>query len=236
MPRPELWIIAGPNGAGKTTFVEIARSEAGLPEHAFINPDAITLSYLREMGIESWKDAPADLLKTTFIRAANDAERLLQERVESGGIALIETVLSTRKYCALVESVRELGGVFNLIYVALSSAELSGERVAIRKSRGGHDVPADKLLPRWRASLENLPWFAVRSDNLFFYDNSSSSRDEPHVLLVSGAEQVLTLHGLPSPAMRGIIAEFIRGFVAQDTGRRWRLDIDEPFIPATDER
>lgn len=232
MPKPELWIIAGPNGAGKTTFVEIVRSEAGLPENAFINPDAITLSYLREMGIESWKDAPPDVLKAAFIRAANDAERLLHERVESGGIALIETVLSTRKYRVLVERVRELGGVFNLIYVALSSAELSGERVAIRKSRGGHDVPADKLLPRWRASLENLPWFVVRSDNLFFYDNSSPRRDEPHVLLVSGTEHVLTLHGLPSPAMRGIIAELIRGFVAQDVGRRWRLDIDEPFIPA----
>lgn len=230
MAKPELWIIAGPNGAGKTTFVESARIEAGLPEDSYVNPDAITLSYLREMGIQSWGEAPPDILKSTFIRAANDAERMLNERIEAGQVVLIETVLSTRKYCALVERVRELGGVFNFIYVALNTPGLSRERVALRRSRGGHDVPSDKLVPRWRASLANLPWFAVRAGNFFLYDNSSSSKDEPQVLVLSGTEQVLTLHGLPSPAMRGIIAEFIRDFAAQDSERRWRMDIDEPFI------
>lgn len=230
MAKPELWIIAGPNGAGKTTFVQSARIEARLPEDCYINPDAITLQYLRQLGIESWHAAPADVLKATFIRAANDAEQVLRERIESRGVALIETVLSTRKYCPLVERVMELGGTFNLIYVALDSPALSQERVAIRTRRGGHDVPSEKLAPRWKASLENLPWFAVRAEHFLFYDNSSSSKAEERMLIVSGADDVLTLHGLPPPAMRRIIAAFIPNFVALDTKRRWRLDIDDQFI------
>ncbi len=48
MSKPELWIIAGPNGAGKTTLVSKSRHQFGLPEDAYINPDAITLECLED--------------------------------------------------------------------------------------------------------------------------------------------------------------------------------------------
>lgn len=144
MAAPTLWIIAGPNGAGKTTLVSKSMESFGLTADAFINPDAITLAYLKEQGIENWGQAPAEILKATFIRAANDTQKMLEERIESGGTAVIESVLSTPKYCELVERVLALGGELKLIYVALRSSTLSKQRVAIRVAKGGHGVPAEK--------------------------------------------------------------------------------------------
>lgn len=229
MPRPQLWIIAGPNGAGKTSLVSESKDSLGLPEDAFINPDAITLSYLQEQGIESWKEAPPEVLKETFIRAANDAERLLEARMETGGIAVVESVLSTTKYCKLVERVRELGGELKLIYVALKSAELSKARVGLRVLKGGHDVPADKLDARWKKSLELLPWFAFRADEFWIIDNSEQRKVTGGHLLVSGSHQVLHLHGIPEGDLRAAMSEFLTKFTELNSAGTWSLDLGDRY-------
>lgn len=233
MSKPELWIIAGPNGAGKTTLVLKARHQFALPEQAFINPDAITLMYLKEQGIGTWADAPSDTLEATFIRAANDAERLLHERIESGGTAVIESVLSTQKYCRLVERVLELGGTFSLIYVALQSPEVSRQRVTIRKAKGGHGVPEDKLEARWKRSLELLPWFAVKATEFWLIDNTAPEEITGGHLLVSGAKRVLHVHGIPNLEMRPLVSAFLTGFTSQPEAAGWRFDLEDRFELAT---
>ena len=229
MSVPELWIIAGPNGAGKTTTVQDGGLAASLAAATFINPDAITLEYLKQQGFDGWDSAPATVLQSTFIQAAEDAERMLAELIEAGGCVAVESVLSTRKYCALVERVLELGGDFHLVYVALSSPALSAERVSNRRDHGGHDVPVEKLAPRWRASLDLLPWFALRATSFYLLDNSDSRQDQPARLLISGFSGVVCLHGVPTPAMRPVVADFINAFSSLNTSGRWRLDIAEAY-------
>ena len=229
MSKPDLWMIAGPNGAGKTTFVQKMGGRLGLPQEAFINPDAITLQYLKAKGINTWGEAPPAVLKKTFIKAANDAQSTLEQRVDDGGLAVIETVLSTNKYCQLVDRVIELDGSFHLVYVALDSPERSKERVALRVTRGGHGVPEDKLVSRWNKSLEFLPWFAVRATDFWVFDNSSSEEHRGETLLVSGTERVLHLHGVPPPPMRVIVGDFITRFAQHDADHRWHLDLGEDF-------
>lgn len=230
MTGPDLWIIAGPNGAGKTTFVQQTLSDFGLSADAYINPDAVTLEYLKEQGIERWEDAPAQLLKETFIRAANDVEVLLLKRMEAGGTALIESVLSTDKYCKLVQRVRELGGTFRLVYVALSSSALSKERVRLRVFKGGHGVPEDKLDSRWQKSLELLPWFAWHASDFWLIDNSEALRFSSGMLMITGASQFVRLHGIPSVAMRPLVADFLSRFIALNGDGTWRLDLDERYV------
>lgn len=230
MTRPQLWIIAGPNGAGKTTFVQQTLSDFGLPAEAYINPDAITLEYLKEQGIHRWQDAPALLLKETFIRAANDAEALLCQRMEEGGTALIESVLSTEKYRKLVDRVHELGGTFKLIYVALNSPALSKDRVRLRVSRGGHGVPEDKLDSRWLKSLELLPWFAYQASEFWLLDNSDLNRSIEGMMLVTGDNQTVRLHGIPPLEIRPLISEFLSQFNRLNLEGRWRLDLQDGYI------
>jgi predicted ABC-type ATPase len=230
MPAPELWIIAGPNGAGKTTAVQRGGLSDSLAAAEFINPDALTLEYLKAMGY-GWEDAPPDVLKTTFIRAAEDSSARLERIIESGGSAAVKSVLSTKKYCGLVERVRALGGDFNLVYVALNSPVLSAMRVSNRTVHGGHDVPQDKLEPRWRASLKLLPWFAFHATSFYIIDNSDSRPGEPGILLISGFENEVCIHGVPSASMRHIVADFINAFSQLNHGGHWRLDIDTAYHP-----
>jgi len=229
MASPDLWIIAGPNGAGKTTLVSRGRESFGIPAHGYINPDAITLEYLKEHNIQSWREAPPALLKETFIRAAKDAQILLEKRIESGEIAIIETVLSTEKYQPLVKRVHKLGGRFRLIYVALDSPDKSRERVRIRVGKGGHDVPDDKLVSRWTKSLELLPWFAWHADEFWIIDNSPPEKVSQGHLLVSGSDRCLHVHGLPAGNIRPVVAEFLARFCDLNTNGEWRLDFGDTF-------
>lgn len=229
MKKPDLWIIAGPNGAGKTTNVQSPLFASLLKGCEFINPDALTLHYLKKQGISSWKEAPAKLLKDTFVRAAEESHQKLLGLIRRGRRAAVETVLSTDKYREAVNLVREMGGRFYLLFVALSSPGLSAVRVAHRYRTGGHDVPADKLEPRWKASLENLPWFAYHATAFHVIDNSDSKPGEPGVLLLSGAKNRVCIHGVPSTAMRSIVGRFMDAFSKLNAQGDWKLDIDDPY-------
>ena len=54
-------------------------------------------------------------------------------------------MLSSQKYCPVVESVLQNAGFVGLLYVALSSPEIAKQRVAERVRRGGHGVPEDRI-------------------------------------------------------------------------------------------
>jgi predicted ABC-type ATPase len=62
-----------------------------------------------------------------------------------------------------------------LIYVLLRSVELNIERVKLRVAKGGHDVPAGKIVERRSRSLAQLPWFLDQADQAWLFDNSDAS-------------------------------------------------------------
>lgn len=64
-----------------------------------------------------------------------------------------------------------------MIYVVLRSADIQIDRVAIRVSDGGHDVPQDKIVSRRLRSFEQLAWFLKHVDSCFIYDNSDGVPD-----------------------------------------------------------
>ena len=139
MAAAQLWLFAGPNGAGKTTFTK----RPAFSEHIghFLNADELTRQQLLENGFASYSAAPPKILQLSNVRAAemvfSEVCRLLAE----GESVAVETVLSTNKYCPVIEKLQRDGGVFNLIYVGLRSWKLSRERVAIRVAKNGHPVP-----------------------------------------------------------------------------------------------
>src|SRR5262249_26621252 len=116
--RPIVVAIAGPNGAGKTTFFHSHLAAAGLP---FINADVLA----RELRLPPYAAAQAaDAMRREFLR-----------RRES---FVFETVFSDPvgdKITFLEEAVRA-GYIVVLCYIALASAEQSGQRVAMRVSQG----------------------------------------------------------------------------------------------------
>ena len=186
MSLPELWIVAGPNGAGKTTCVQKEPISQLLPNVTFFNPDDRTLAKLRSHGFQGFHDAPAEVQERSFIESADEVFAELTEAI-AGDVAVgVETVLSTRKYCPLVDAVRVKQGFVGLIYVALTSPMIAKERVAARVQRGGHGIPDEKIDQRWKRSLGHLPWFASQATAFWVIDNSSSDPTTPPVLLATG--------------------------------------------------
>jgi predicted ABC-type ATPase len=173
MGTPVFWIVAGPNGAGKTSLVQTPLFVDLLSSVKFINPDAMCLRLLQERGYPTWNDCPMEILRPLFIQAAEEAYSLLESGIRSNELVGVESVMSTDKYRPLIEQVKQRDGFFGMIYIGLSSPSLSAQRVKVRVSQGGHDVPADKLAERWHRSLEKLPTFLSLASQFWVFDNSS---------------------------------------------------------------
>lgn len=152
--RPMIVAIAGPNGAGKTTFFYSHIAPAGLP---FINADTLSM----ELAIGPYEAA----------RLANSVRRAMVARRES---FVFETVFSdpVGDKIAFLEDAARDGYVIVLCYIGLSNLNQSVERVAMRVSKGGHDVPNEKLRSRFSRTLENLRRAIVRLPEVMVYDNS----------------------------------------------------------------
>jgi predicted ABC-type ATPase len=148
MPAPRFWLIAGPNGAGKSTFVRGEPLHDLLASVRFLNADDRTLQLLQQRGYGGFLNAPQEVLVEAFIQASESVFGELVARLEKGEAVCVETVLSTDKYCPVVNQVAAAGGYFAFVYVALRKPELSVERVANRVRAGGHDVPTDKIRAR----------------------------------------------------------------------------------------
>jgi predicted ABC-type ATPase len=152
--HPELLLVAGINGAGKSTFAS-ARGNC-------LDPDKLA------RGIARWVLVPvlANWIAVEYI------ERRVARAIRRGESIAVETVLSSNKYMKHVRRARERGFRIAIVYVALSSVELSIERVATRVRAGGHNVPEAKIRDRWTRSLDNLAAFAPLVDRLEVVDNS----------------------------------------------------------------
>ena len=140
---PTCWIIAGPNGAGKTTFaLEYLPKVAGCTH--FINADLIAagLSPL----------AP----ERELVAASRILLHEIEECITKSEDFAFETTLAGRAYLRLIQRLQKLGWQVELIYLALSSVEMSKLRVAERVAHGGHSIPAKDIERRFARSLQNL--------------------------------------------------------------------------------
>ncbi len=74
-----------------------------------------------------------------------------------------------------LEEAARSGHIVVLCYIGLANADLSSQRVAMRVSQGGHDVPDDKLITRFPRTLDNLRLAIQRLPHVLIYDNSDLS-------------------------------------------------------------
>ena len=143
LPNKRIIIFAGPNGAGKTTLaMELLPNEANVS--TFINADLIA--------------AGLDPLQPE--RAAFRAGRMMLEMIDAcvvrGESFAFETTLSGRGYARMIPRWQEQGYWVTLVFLRVSSPDLTIERVRQRVIEGGHDLPEDVIRRRFQAGLENF--------------------------------------------------------------------------------
>lgn len=176
---PLIVALGGPNGAGKTTFYRSHLRQAGL---RFVNAD--------ELAAETGSDPP---------RAAELARVVRFELVRARQSFVFETVFSDpvkEKLGFLLDAVSQ-GYHVLLCFIGISSPELCEERVAMRVSQGGHDVPADKLVGRYPRVLRNLDFACRTLPAVNIYDNDDLRR--PFRLVAEFRSGKVTLWRGPVP-------------------------------------
>lgn len=151
--RPLLVVLAGPNGAGKSTFFHAHLADAGM---RFVNADILA----RELQLEVRQAATAaDAIRAEFIR---QRESFITETVFSDPVGAKLAVLT---------AAQDQGYTVVLIFIGISGPERSDERVAMRVSQGGHDVPSDRLIARFPRVLANLRAAVPVLSAVLAYDN-----------------------------------------------------------------
>lgn len=177
--RPVMVAIAGPNGAGKTTFY-----------HAHVAPAALRLVNADRLASE------LDIDPYAAARVADSLRRALVGQRESFAF---ETVFSDPvgdKLSFLQETAANNFTVV-LCFIGLSTAKLSEERVAMRVSQGGHDVPADKLKSRFPRTMANLKSAIATLPHVIVYDNSDLARPFQQIAVFENAVATKLAKPLP---------------------------------------
>lgn len=151
--RPVIVALAGPNGAGKSTFYRAHLQEAGL---RFVNADVLS----RELRIGPYE-------------AAKVADSLRRELVKQRESFVFETVFSdpAGDKLAFLKDAAAAGYTVILCFIGISGPATSEQRVAMRVSQGGHDVPTDKLQTRFPRILANLRSALRELPHVWVFDN-----------------------------------------------------------------
>lgn len=211
---PQLLIIAGPNGAGKSTFSkdmsrpgafifdtdkEIAKIEARFPGLPFESISYTVDQYFLDKVDDALNSRTDFTLETNF----RDAGFIMDT----------------------VSRFKGKGYSVDLIYMGLSSIELSMERVAARVQAGGHDVDAASIRYNYEEGLKNLAYFAGRFYNVEFIDASGGSYRLKSLLSVQNRELVFVTENRPmwaEQALFGIEEHFGPRFPDRDEDTGYR--------------
>ena len=153
--RPLLIGLAGPNGAGKSSFYESYLADM---EFRFVNADVLALTAALD---------PYD--------AAKLADQLRRQLLAQEESFIFETVFSdpVGEKLEFLKTAEKRGYAVLLVFIGIDGPSKSDERVTMRVSQGGHDVPSDKLIERFPRVMHNLKRALVELRNVQVYDNSS---------------------------------------------------------------
>lgn len=168
---PTLTVVAGPNGAGKSSVTTEGRL---IKTPNLIDPDAIARAL-----------NPSDPAQAA-LSAGRRALRLEREFVAKGESFTFETTLAGNGPLSTVRAAKLTGFEIVVVFIALDSVEVHVERVRLRKSRGGHDVPEEDIRRRYQRSLANAPE-ALRIADRGIVLNNTEGEAIPLLVIKDGA-------------------------------------------------
>lgn len=159
--RPTVTVFAGPNGSGKSTLKR-KLEEQGVEFPNYLNADDYAVGIAldnpdRSRAAQIWVREQRDL----FLSIAESYT--------------FETVMSHVSHIDHLKAAKAGGYLVQLIFIGLEKPELNTLRVWERVSGGGHDVPEDRIIARYRRTMALLPDALAVADTARVFDNSDSA-------------------------------------------------------------
>ncbi len=177
--RPIVVAIAGPNGAGKSTFFEAHLKASGL---RFLNADVLA----RELAVDAYA-------------AARMITALRTELVRQRESFIFETVFSdpVGDKLGFLRQTAQAGYAVVLCFIGMADANACEQRVAMRVSQGGHDVPAQKVIERFPRTLANLAAAIRQLPCVLVFDHDDLRTPFRHVAAYANGRAVRLSRPIP---------------------------------------
>ena len=154
-------VIAGPNGAGKTTVTERLRVDHWSEGVEYLNPDEIARDRFGD-----W-NAPDAVL-----RAAQWTQQRREELLAAQKGIAFETVFSAPDKVDFLLRARRAGYFVRVFFIGTLDPTINAARVARRVMQGGHTVPIEKIVSRYRRAMANIEPAITIADRTYLFDNS----------------------------------------------------------------
>jgi predicted ABC-type ATPase len=174
-----IYVLAGTNGAGKSSVGGAMIIREGV---RYFNPDEAAQKILAANSGMHMVDANG--------AAWHEGTRLLKRAIEERLDYAFETTLGGRTITEMLEQALLAGAKVHMWYVGLARPELHVARVKVRVSRGGHDIPENKIRERYDSSRYNLIRLLPKLTELWLYDNS----EEADPVIGAAPEPQLVIH------------------------------------------
>lgn len=187
--RPVVVAVAGPPGAGKTAFYYAHLAAAGL---RLVHGDDL----MREL--------QADPLEGP--KVVDALRRALLQKGESF-VARVSLWDPAEAQLGFLKDAAKAGYTTLLCFVGLESAELCEERVAMRTSQGGVDVPAEKIPPRYARTILALKSAVREIPRVLIYDNSDPAHPFRLAVAIEGGRCVERAKELPAWVLNHLFAK-----------------------------
>lgn len=157
--RPSLTIFAGPNGSGKSTAYDRFLA-AGFDSGEYLNPDEIARS-LGESGASA-----------VDLRAGREVIQRTRSLIDARRSFVRESTLTSREIVRSAERAKAVGYRLVMVFVAVSTTDMTRGRIATRVAKGGHHIAREDQERRFPRSLQNAPRVAGIADVAYFLDNA----------------------------------------------------------------
>lgn len=119
--------------------------------------------------------------------------------VDQGESFVFETVFSdpVGDKLAFLKDAATRGYTVVLCFIGISGPEVSAQRVAMRVSQGGHDVPADKLITRYPRTLANLQTAIRELPSVWVFDNDDLRDPYREIAVFENGHRIFLENSVP---------------------------------------
>ena len=153
-------VVAGPPGSGKSTAFPV--TEFGV-DHFNADDVAARLNAGRYVSISP----------EVRQQVNSQLEQFVADHISAQESFAIETTLRTFITFTQARRARRRGFRLLMYYVAVESADIAVERVAMRADAGGHSAPVSFIHQTYDDSLRHLPLALKQFDRVFVFDNTA---------------------------------------------------------------